>query len=311
MKKITIMTPCYNEQDGIIECYQTVKSFFSKNLRNYSYEHLFIDNASEDSTVEILKDIASKDKNIKIIVNTRNFGSNHSPYHAILQSAGDCVIPIVADLQTPVNTIQDFVKLWENGYDMVLGLRIKMYESIWLRFLRNSYYKLMLIVSDLEHYDGFIGFGLYDKKTVNAMRKFKEPNPYFRTIISEVGFKKAFVEYNQPPRKHGKSKLSFSELFDYASLGVVSSSKKPLRIMSSIGLISSVLSFIVGLIYLSLKLMFWNSFSLGLAPIIIGLLFFGSIQLFCFGIIGEYIGVILDYVRNRPLVIEKERINFD
>lgn len=310
-KKISIMTPCYNEEAGIKECYLAVKEFFNEKLPEYDYEHLFIDNCSQDQTAEILRAIAAEDKNVKLIVNSRNFGPNHSPYHAILESTGDAVIPVVADLQTPVSLITDFVRRWEAGYDMVLGIRTGMSEAGWLRMARNAYYAIMSRLAHIEHHHGFIGYGLFDRKVVEAIRRLGDPNPYFRGIISEIGFKKTFVEYVQPPRKHGKSRLSFLDLFDYAILGMVSCSKVPLRVMTVTGLIISVLSFLVGLAYLVTKLVYWDSFALGMAPVLIGTFFLAAIQIFCLGLLGEYVGVIFDYVRNRPLVIERERINFD
>ncbi|OIN02470.1 hypothetical protein A9235_01935 [Polynucleobacter sp. MWH-Tro8-2-5-gr] len=309
-KKITIMTPAFNEEAGIEDCYLAVKEFFSAELPEYEYEHLFIDNCSQDNTVNILKKIAQQDKRVKIIVNSRNFGPNNSPYHAILESSGDAVIPVLADLQTPVLTIKKFIELWESGYDMVLGIRVKMSEPAWLQIFRNFYYKLMSKLSPIEHYYGFIGFGLFDAKTVKVMRGLINPNPYFRRIISEIGFEKAFVEYEQPLRKHGKSRLSLYDLIDYAILGVVSCSTAPLRAMTIIGFGVSIICFFAGLIYLFLKLLYWDSFRLGSAPLIIGMFFIAAIQIFCLGLIGEYVGLIFDHARNRPLVIEKERINF-
>lgn len=309
-KKITIMTPTFNEELGVQECYLAVREFFLAELPNYEYEHLFIDNCSQDKTVGILKEIAKKDQRLKIIVNSRNFGPNNSPYYAILESTGDAVIPVLADLQTPVKTIKKFVDLWEGGCDMVLGLRVKMSEPKWLQVCRNSYYKLMGRLSPIEHYHGFIGFGLFDAKTVKVMRELANPNPYFRRIVSEIGFEKAFVEYEQPVRKHGKSRLSLFDLIDYAILGIVSCTTAPLRVMTIMGLAISSISFIAALIYLLLKLLYWDSFILGSAPLIIGMFFFGSVQIFCLGLIGEYIGLIFEHARNRPLVIEKERVNF-
>ena len=309
-KKITIMTPAFNEEAGIEECYVAVKNFFKNELPNYDYEHLFIDNCSTDTTVEILRAIARNDSNVKIIVNSRNFGPNNSPYYAILQSSGDAVIPVLADLQTPVKTIKEFVGLWERGYDMVLGIRVKMYESKRLQWTRNFYYKLMSKLSPIEHFSGFIGFGLFDAKTVEVMRRLVNPTPYFRRIVSEIGFSKAFVNYEQPPRKHGKSRLSLFELIDYAMLGLVSCSTLPLRMMTVSGVIIALVSFLIGVIYFFLKLLFWDSFQLGSAPLIIGIFFLASVQILCLGLIGEYIGLIFDHVKNRSLVIEKERINF-
>lgn len=310
-KRISIITPCYNEEASIEECYLSVKSFFNVQLSEYDYEHLFIDNCSQDNTVGILREIANRDYNVKIIVNSRNFGPNHSPYHAILESSGDAVIPIVADLQTPVATICEFIRLWEDGYDMVLGIRIGMSESRWLCISRNFYYRIMSRLSHIEHYHGFIGFGLFDRKTVDIMRHLTNPNPYFRRIVSEIGFSKAFVEYVQPLRKHGKSRLSFPDLLDYAILGMVSCSKVPLRIMTISGLLISAFSLLVGMGFLVLKLIYWNAFAMGMAPVLIGMFFLAAVQILCLGMLGEYIGIIFDHVRNRPLVIERERINFD
>lgn len=310
-KKISIMTPCYNEEAGIEECYLAVRAFFAERLPEYDYEHLFIDNSSSDNTVGILRGIASEDRHVKVIVNSRNFGPNHSPYHAILESTGDAVIPVVADLQTPVFIIEKFVRQWERGFDMVLGIRVGMSERGWLRLSRNLYYRIMSRLSHIEHYHGFIGFGLFDRKAVDVMRRLVNPNPYFRRIISEIGFSKAFVEYVQPARKYGKSRLSFPDLLDYAILGMVSCSKVPLRLMTIAGLVVAVFSLLLGAGFLGLKLLFWNSFSMGMAPLLIGMFFLAAIQILCLGMLGEYIGVIFDHVRNRPLVIERERINFD
>jgi glycosyltransferase involved in cell wall biosynthesis len=310
VKKITIMTPAFNEEAGIEECYLAVKEFFCTELPNYEYEHLFIDNCSIDKTVDILKKIAKEDQRVKIIVNSRNFGPNNSPYYAILESTGDAVIPVLADLQTPVSTIKQFVELWEDGYDMVLGLRVKMSEPKGLQFARNLYYRLMSKLSPIEHYHGFIGFGLFDAKTVKVMRSLVNPNPYFRRIVSEVGFEKAFVEYEQPLRKHGKSRLKLYDLIDYAILGVTSCSTFPLRAMTIVGLTISFSSFLAAIIYLIFKILYWDSFVLGSAPLIIGMFFLASVQIFCLGLIGEYVGLIFNHARNRPLVIEKERVNF-
>jgi len=310
-KKITIMTPCYNEEGGIHECHLAVRLLFQESLPEYDYEHIFIDNCSTDNTLAALREIAAGDGNVKVIVNSRNFGPNHSPYHAILESSGDAVVPVVADLQTPVATIRDFVRLWEAGTDMVMGIRVGMSEAWWLRASRNLYYKIMSRLSHLEHFHGFIGFGLFDRRVVEAMRRLQDPNPYFRGIISEIGFKKAFVEYVQPPRKHGRSHLSVLDLLDYAILGMVSCSKVPLRIMTVTGLFVSMLSLFLGFAFFLLKIVFWDSFPMGIAPILIGTFFLGSVQILCLGVLGEYVGVVFDYVRNRPLVIERERINFD
>lgn len=311
MKKITIMTPCFNEEAGIKECYLGVRTFFQDKLPGYDYEHLFIDNCSTDRTVDILREIAATDKKVRVIVNSRNFGPHKSPYYAILQSSGDAIIPVMADLQTPLDLIVDFVRLWEEGNEMVLGIRVGMSEAKWLRVARNLYYSIMSRLSHMEHYQGFLGYGLFDRRFVDVLRRLGDPSPYFRGIISEVGFRKAFVEYVQPQRKHGKSRQRLLDLFDFAILGMVSCSKVPLRVMTVSGLVVATLSVLLGLVFLVLKLMYWDSFAVGMAPLLIAGFFLAAVQIFCLGLLGEYIGVIFDQVRNRPLVIERERINFD
>lgn len=310
-KKITIMTPCFNEEAGIRECYERVKGVFDNHLSDYDREHLFIDNCSQDNTVAILKEIAANDKRVKIIVNSRNFGLSRSPYYGKLQMTGDAVIPLVADLQTPPELIPAFVKKWEEGYKMVLGIRTGMEEGWLVRAMRNVFYRVIKRLSDIEQIEHFIGYGLFDKSIVQIMRDLDDPTPYFRGIISEIGFEKAYVEYHQPPRRHGKSRHSFFDLLDLAILGLTSYSKVPLRIMTIMGGILSAGSLMVALFYLAAKIAFWDSFNVGIAPLIIGLFFFASIQLLCMGLLGEYVGVIFEKVRHRPLVIEKERINFD
>ena len=310
-KKISVLTPCFNEELGIRECYERVKEVFAEYLQNYDYEHLFIDNSSEDKTVGILKEIAASDRNVKIIVNSRNFGLSRSPYYGKLQMTGDAVVPLVADLQTPPELIPEFVRKWEEGYQMVLGIRTGMEEGWLIRFARDFFYRLMARFSEVEQIKHFIGFGLFDKRIVQIMRDLDDPTPYFRGIVSEIGFEKAFVEYHQPPRKHGKSRHSFFDLFELAILGLTSYSKVPLRLMTIIGTILSIVSFGIALLYFGAKVIYWNSFDVGMAPLLIGFFFFASVQLLCIGLLGEYIGVIFEKVKHRPLVIEKERINFD
>jgi len=310
-KKITIMTPTFNEEAGIAECYARVRELFETKLPQYDYEHLFIDNASTDRTVAILKDIASRDRNVKIIVNSRNFGPHRSPYYGILQMTGDAVVPIVADLQTPPELILEFVRRWEEGYKMVFAIRTGMKENVFLRFARNLFYNIIARLSHIEQVRHFIGFGLFDRRIVDIMRDIDDPYPYFRGIVSEIGFDKAFVEYQQPPRKHGRSRNSFFALLELAIMGISSYSRVPLRMATILGFLTALFCFLVGLVYLVYKLIFWDSFPVGIAPIIIGIFFFASIQLLCLGFVGEYVGLVYEQVKKRPLVIEKERINFD
>lgn len=310
MKKISIMTACYNEEMNVGKLYLAVKDVFQKDLKKYKYEHLFIDNASKDNTVGELKKIAKRDKNVKIIVNARNFGHIRSPYHGLLQSNGDAVISLVADFQDPPQLIADFVRSWESGNDIVVGIKNKSKENALIFLLRKLYYVMIRNFGEIEHIDNFTGFGLYDKKVISVLRQYKDPYPYFRGLIAEIGFKRATVEFVQPKRKAGKTKNNFYTLYDMAMLGFVNNSKIPLRIAAFAGFIFGAISFIVALSYLVMKLVFWDRFQMGTAPIIIGLFLFSSVQLFFIGILGEYIGAIYTQVKDRPLVIEKERVNF-
>jgi polyisoprenyl-phosphate glycosyltransferase len=309
MKTISIVTPCFNEEKNIEPLYHAVKSVFSK-LKKYRYEHIFIDNASTDNTVGELKKIAKKDKSIKIIVNARNFGHIRSPYYGLLQAKGDAAILLVADFQDPPEMIAEYLKKWESGYEIVLGTKNKSKESAFIFSLRKLYYLTIRKFGEFEHIDNYTGFGLYDKKVIRTLAKFKDPYPYFRGLIAEIGFNRCIIPYVQPKRKFGKTKNNFYTLYDMAMLGFVNNSKIPLRLSAFIGFIIGTISFIIALMYLIYKIIYWDRFQLGSAPIIIGIFFFSSIQLFFIGILGEYIGAIYTQVKDRPLVIEKERINF-
>lgn len=309
-KLISIVTPCYNEEKNVEEVYKQVKTVFST-LPGYKYEHIFIDNASKDSTVSILKKIAMDDKNVKIIVNTRNFGHIRSPYYAMMQAKGDAVISIVSDLQDPPSMIADFIKKWEEGYKIVVGVKNKSEEPFFIFSVRKFYYKLINRLSDTELIKNFTGFGLYAKVIIDNLREFNDPYPYFRGLIAELGFETAKITYKQPKRKKGITKNNFYTLYDMAMLGITNYSKIPLRMATFVGFGASIVSLFVGLFYFVYKLVFWKSFVLGSAPLVVGLFFFAAVQLFFIGIIGEYIGSIHTQVLKRPLVIEKERINFD
>ena len=310
MKPISIVTPCYNEEKNIKDVYLQVKNVIEE-LGTYSYEHIFIDNASKDKTVPILREIAGKDKNVKIIVNARNFGHIRSPYHAILQAKGDAVISISSDLQDPPSMIADFIKKWEEGYKIVVGVKSKSEENRIMFAVRKLYYNLIEKFSDIKQIKNFTGFGLYDKEFVDILRKLDEPYPYFRGLITEMGFERAEVKFVQPKRKKGKTKNNFYTLYDMAMLGFVNHSKVPLRMATFVGFSVAMFSLLVAFAYFVYKLIFWQSFQVGMAPMVIGVFFFAAVQLFFIGIIGEYIGAIYTQVKNRPLVIEKERINFD
>lgn len=309
MKLISIVTPCYNEEENVEILYKEIKRNFDK-LPQYDYEHIFIDNHSQDKTVDILKRIAAQDKRVKIIVNARNFGHIRSPYHGLLQANGDCVILIVADLQDPPELIPEFLNKWEEGYKIVTAVKKKSRENPFMFLLRKIYYNILAKFSEGEQIKNFTGFGLYDKSFIEIIRKIDDPYPYFRGLISEIGFQTTSVEYIQPKRLHGKTKNNFYTLYDMGMLGFVNHSKLPLRLASFIGFSVAILSLCVAIVYFIYKLIYWDDFNVGTAPLVIGLFFFSSIQLFFIGIIGEYIGAIHTQVRKRPLVIERERINF-
>jgi glycosyltransferase involved in cell wall biosynthesis len=310
MKLISIMTPCFNEESNVENVYKQVKDVF-KALSEYNYEHVFIDNASTDRTVDILKKIAKDDKNVKIIVNVRNFGHVRSPYHGVLQCKGDAVVGLVADLQDPPVMIKDFIKKWEEGYKIVLGIKVKSKENKLMFLIRRIFYSIISKISDTEQIKNFTGFGLYDKEFIDILRNLDEPYPYFRGLVGELGFQRIEIPYTQLRREKGKTNNSFYTLYDIAMLGFVNHSKVPLRLASFIGFAVSLISIFIALGYLIYKLIFWYSFQLGMAPLVIGIFFLGGVQLFFLGMIGEYIGAIFTQVKKRPLVVEKERINFD
>ena len=310
MKKISILTPCYNEQENVDALISKVRKTMALLVDRYEYEFIFIDNCSTDGTVDALKKYAKDDDRIKIIVNTRNFGHIRSPHYGLLQTTGDCVVLLVADLQDPPELISEFVEHWEHGYKIVAARKTKSREHPVMYFLRGVYYKLLGKFSDIPLLEQFMGFGLYDKCVIDVLRELNEPYPYFRGLISDVGFEIKEVEYTQNKRKDGETKNNFYTLFDMAMLGFTNHTKIPLRLATLTGFFGAFVSLLVGVVYLVYKLLFWNSISVGIAPLVIGLFFAASIQLFFLGVVGEYVGSIFTYVQNRPLVIEKERINF-
>ena len=311
MPLLTILTACFNEEENVREVYEQVKRVMLS-LPGYDYEHLFIDNASTDRTVDILRDLAAADSRVKVIVNTRNFGHIRSPFHGFLQSRGDAVISLVADLQDPPELIPVFVRHWEQGYKVVIGVKQSSAESRVMFGIRRFYYWLVAkISSDVELVHNFTGFGLYDRAFVNELRGMDEQYPYFRGLVSELGYERVEIPYVQPGRKRGKTKNNFFSLYDMAMLGITNHSKVPLRLATMAGFAISVVSLLVAVGYLVAKLMFWDQLELGLAPLLIGIYFFGAVQLFFIGMLGEYIGAIHTQVHRRPLVVEKERINFD
>jgi polyisoprenyl-phosphate glycosyltransferase len=308
---VTIMTGCFNEEENVAELYTRVRTIMEAQT-GYTYRHLFIDNASKDGTVDILREIAAEDPRVQVIVNTRNFGPNRSPYHAFLVAEGDAIIPTVADLQDPPELIPAFLRKWEEGYKVVIGIKSSSEESQHMFRVRRLYYWLLgKLSSDVELIPNFTGYGLYDREVVESFRETDELIPYFRGLLCEFGYERAEIEYVQPARARGVTKNSLYALYDQAMLGITSHSKIPLRIATLTGFAISILSLLVAFLYLVTKLVFWNSMQLGTAPLLIGIYFFGAVQLFFIGVLGEYIGSIHTQVHKRPRVVERERINFD
>jgi len=310
MKKISVVSSCYNEEGNLQEFYERIIKTI-KSLSGYTYEIIMADNCSTDRSREILRVIAAKDPQFKVILNANNFGHIRSPFNALLQSTGDATVFLCSDLQEPPELIAEFVKQWENGYQVVCGVKPKSRENILMFKIRCFYYWLLSSCADTPQIQNFTGFGLYDRKVIEAIRQFKEPYPYFRGLVSEIGFKRTEVPFIQAARQHGKTKNNFFTLYDMAMTGFVNHTKLPLRLATFFGFLIAILSFLVAIGYFIYKIIFWDSFKLGLAPIVIGLFFFSSVQLIFVGIIGEYVGAIWTQVKNKPLVIEEERINFD
>ena len=310
-KKISVIIPCYNEEDNVRPIYEAVRDELKRSCPNYDYEILFCDNKSLDRTREIIREICKEDNHVKAIFNVKNFGQFNSPYHGLLQTTGDCTITMVADFQDPVDMIPKFVAAWEEGYKIVIGKKTKSQESSLLYGLRGMYYKLLKKMSTTEIIEQFTGFGLYDKSFVNVLRELKDPTPFMRGIVAELGPDRKEIEYEQPQRRAGKTHNNFFTLYDAAMLSFTSYTKNGLRIATFAGFIIAMLSFIIGLVYLILKLAFWNSFSAGYAPTMIIIFFLGGVILGVIGFMGEYVMAINARVMNRPLVVEEERLNFE
>ena len=308
-KKISILTPCYNEQENVVPLYETIMGIMA-GVDGLDYEHIYIDNASTDGTVTKLRDLAAKDKRVKVILNARNFGHIRSPFYGLLQADGDAVIYMASDFQDPPDLIPELIDGWQRGAKAVLAIKDSSDESGLFFMLRRFYYRLVERLADVRTYQNFTGFGLYDRAVVDYCRALEDPYPYFRGIIAETGLPTKEVHFHQPARKRGITKNNFYTLYDMAMLGITNHSKIPLRLATMSGFLMSVLSLLVGITYLVYKLLFWQQFPAGTAPLVIGLFFFASVQLFFIGILGEYIGSIHTQVHKRPLVVEKERLNF-
>lgn len=310
MKKISILIPCYNEEDNVVPMSEAIVKLFTTELKAYDYELLFIDNDSHDNTRPLLREICAKNPKIKAIFNAKNFGQFNSPYYGILQTTGDCTISMVCDFQDPIELIPQYIKEWENGYKIVIGIKTSSKENPIMYHLRGLYYKFIKKFSDVEQIEHFTGSGLYDRDFVEVLRNLKDPTPFLRGIVAELGYRRKEIPYEQPKRRAGKTHNNFYSLYDAAMLSITSYTKIGLRLCTFFGVFCGTASVIIGLIYLIMKLVKWNSFAPGMAPVLIGMFFLGAIQLFFIGFIGEYILSINQRVMNRPLVVEEERINF-
>jgi len=308
-KLISVVTPCYNEEGNVREMHAAIRDIFAA-LPQYGYEHVFIDNASKDATPRLLRELAAADPHVKVILNARNFGHVRSGYYALLQTRGDVVVALAGDLQDPPELIPEFLRRWEAGSRVVLGVKESSEESGLFYAVRSRYYRMLARIADIEVVSQSTGFGCYDRVVIEALRRIDDPYPYFRGLIAEIGYEPSIVPFKQPARKRGISSQNFYTLYDLAFLGIVNHSKVPLRIATMSGFALAALSLLVAFGYLLYKLLFWNQFTVGIAPILIGFFFLTSVQLFFIGIVGEYIGSIYTQVRHHPHVFEKERLNF-
>lgn len=310
MKKVSVLIPCYNECENVVPMSEAIDKIFKEECTNYEYELVFIDNNSTDGTRDLLREICAKNKNVKAILNAKNFGQFNSPYYGMLQTTGDCTISMCCDFQDPVELIPQYLKEWENGYKIVIGIKSSSKENRVMYFLRSMYYKIIKKYSSVEQIEHFTGSGLYDRDFINVLRELKDPTPFLRGIVAELGYKRKEIEYEQPKRRAGKTHNNWYTLYDAAMLSFTSYTKIGLRLATFMGIGCGIFSVLVAIAYLIMKLIYWDRFIAGMAPVLIGMFFLGSIQLFFIGFIGEYILSINQRVMNRPLVIEEERINF-
>ena len=309
-KKISVVIPTYNEEDNVKPLAKAIVTLMDKELSHYDYEIIFIDNHSRDWTQVKLRELCRNNPNIKAIFNAKNFGQMRSPVHGLKQANGDCVIRMCADFQDPVELIPEFVKAWEEGSRIVIGVKKSSQEKRLMYFVRSAYYKLINRITDIDHIEHFTGFGLYDKTFVDVVKDLHDPMPYLRGIIAELGFDYTAIPYEQRKRMTGKSKNNFYSLYDYAMVGITSYSKVVMRLATFLGFFVGGVSFIAGIVYFIMKLIYWDRFSAGVAPMLIGIFFLGALQLFFIGFLGEYVLSINTRVLDRPLVVEEERINF-
>lgn len=311
MKKLSIMIPCYNEEENVREICAAVIEMLTADLPQYDYEIVFIDNCSTDKTREYLRELCSQNHKVKVILNAKNFGQFNSPVYGMCQTSGDCTISLCCDFQDPVELIPTFVHEWEKGYKIVCGIKTGSKENKIMRFLRTCYYKAIKKMSDVEQIEHFTGFGLYDKSFIDVLRNLDDPTPFIRGIVAELGYKRKDIPYIQPKRKAGKTHNNWATLYDAAMLSFTSYTKVGLRIATIFGFILSAISILIAIVYLVLKLIYWDRFAAGMTPILLAVLILGSMQLFFIGFLGEYVLSMNKRIMNRPLVIEEERINFE
>lgn len=309
-KKISVVVPTYNEESNVVPLAKAIAEAMERDLPEYNYEILFIDNHSKDNTQVLLRGLCRENNKIKAIFNAKNFGQARSPVYGMKQAFGDCIVRMCADFQDPVDMIARFVREWELGNKIVIGVKKSSQEKKLMFGIRSCYYKMVNRITDIDHIEHFTGFGLYDKAFVDVVRDLHDPMPYLRGIIAELGFDYKAIPYEQPKRRAGKSKNNFYSLYDYAMIGITSYSKVVMRMATFLGFLVAGLSFTAGIIYFILKLMYWDRFSAGVAPMLIGVFFLGSLQLFFIGFLGEYVLSINTRVLDRPLVVEEERLNF-
>lgn len=310
MKTISVLIPCYNEEENVGPIAKAVTDILERELPGYDYELVFIDNDSQDNTRPILRRLCEGNPKIKAIFNARNFGQFNSPYHGLLQVTGDCVIAMVADFQDPVELIPQYVRAWEEGYKIVIGIKTSSKENPVMYWLRSCYYKMIRKLSDVEQIEHFTGSGLYDREFIEVLRELDDPTPFLRGIVAELGFKRKEIPYEQPRRRAGKTHNNFYRLYDAAMLSVTSYTKAGLRLATFVGGISCGMSLVVAFVYLVMKLVWWDRFPAGMTPMLLGMLFLGSVQIFFIGMVGEYVLSINQRIMKRPLVIEEERLNF-
>ena len=311
MKKISILIPCYNEEENVKQICFEVKKILVAELSQYDYEIVFIDNDSSDRTRDYIRELCNEDGRVKAIFNAKNFGQFNSPYYGLCQPTGDCVIGMCCDFQDPVEMIPKFVKEWEAGYKIVCGIKVASKENRIMYFLRTCYYRTIKKLSEVEQIEHFTGFGLYDRSFVEVLRNLQDSTPFMRGIVAELGYKRKDIPYEQQKRRAGKTHNNWFTLYDAAMLSFTSYTKAGLRVATIMGFIMAAMSIVVAMIYLILKLLYWDRFPVGIAPILLAVLILGSVQLFFIGFLGEYVLSINKRIMGRPLVIEEERLNFD